>query len=90
MSTNLDARRKKLLYRCGHTGTKETDLLLGAFARDHLAELSPVQVDRLEALVVNPDPDLFNWISGRVPVPPEWDNDVFRLICRYQFDPDQP
>ena len=32
-----DTRRKRLLFRSWHRGTKETDLLLGSFAEQHLA-----------------------------------------------------
>jgi antitoxin CptB len=31
------------------------------------------------------DPDLYNWMSAREPVPPEHDNDVMRLLVAFNF-----
>lgn len=75
-----DTRIKRLLYRSSYTGTKETDVLLGQFAKRHLAELSPEMLDQYEALIENSDPDLFMWISGRKPVPAQWDTPLMKLL----------
>jgi antitoxin CptB len=75
-----DVRIKRLLYRSSYTGTKETDVLLGQFASRHLSELSPELLDQYEALIENSEPDLFMWISGRKPVPAEWDTEVMALL----------
>jgi antitoxin CptB len=75
-----DVRIKRLRYRSSYTGTKETDVLLGQFAARHLADLSPALLDQYEALIDNSDPDLFMWISGRKPVPAEWDTEIMALL----------
>src|SRR5689334_16095654 len=49
MTEPMDIRRKRLLFRSWHRGTKEADLLLGSFAERHLAAFTPEQVDRYEA-----------------------------------------
>ena len=64
MLGRMDDRRRKLQYRSDYTGTRETDLLLGSFARRHLANLSERQLDEYEALLEIEDPRLFKWISG--------------------------
>ena len=79
-----ELRVKRLRYRSSYTGTKETDVLLSQFAVRHLAELSPVMLDQYEALIENSDPDLYMWISGRKPVPPEWDTDVMALLKNFR------
>src|SRR5215469_2515586 len=57
--TNLsDPRRKRLLFRSWHRGTREADLLLGSFAERHLAGFTPEQVDRYEVLLGAEDADL--------------------------------
>ena len=84
MASFTDARRRRLLYRSSYTGTKETDLLLGQFARAHLATFSNGELDRFERLIENADPDLYMWISGRRPVPREWDNDVMQLLKEFK------
>lgn len=79
-----DVRIKRLRYRSTYTGTKETDVLLGQFAARHLAALSPEMLDQYEALIDNSDPDLFMWISGRKPVPAEWDTEVMALLQKFR------
>ena len=78
-------RRKRLLYQSAHRGTKESDLVLGAFASAHLAGFSPAQLDRYEALLDESDSDLFDWITGRQTPPPEKMNDVLRLLQSFRY-----
>jgi len=82
MSEPLEIRRKRLLFRSWHRGTREADLLLGPFAERHLTELTLGQLDRYEALLAESDATLYDWISGRVRPPPEQDSDVLQLIVR--------
>jgi len=67
--SNVDARRKRLLYQSQHRGMKEADLLLGGFAARYLAEMSESELAEFEALLDEADNDLVNWILGRNPVP---------------------
>ena len=77
---------KRLIYRSRYTGTKETDILLGSFAARHLAELEESLLDEYEALIENSDPDLYMWMSGRKPVPAEWDGEIMRLLKTFKID----
>src|SRR4051794_41875889 len=63
-SGGLDDRRKRLLFRCWHRGTREMDLILGRFADAAIAELSDSEVGQLERLIEVPDPDLYAAISS--------------------------
>jgi antitoxin CptB len=83
MRDSLDARRKRLLYRSRYRGTLETDHLIGRFAANRLAGMDEGQLDRWEALLELPDPDLFDWATRRRPVPPEHDSDVMRALIAY-------
>ena len=87
MTGVLDDRRKRLLFRSWHRGTKETDLLLGSFAEAHLAGFDAAQLDRYEALLEEDDGLLFDCITGRVPPPPELDHDVMQLLRAFRFKP---
>jgi antitoxin CptB len=82
-----DPRRKRLLFRAWHRGTREADLILGSFADQHLAGLDESQLDRFEALLEVPEPDLFDWITGRAAPPPECDHDVTRLLLAFRYTP---
>jgi len=80
-----DVRIKRLRYRSSYTGTKETDVLLGEFASRYLADMSADLLNQYEALIENSDPDLFMWISGRKPVPAEWDTEVMALLKNFRI-----
>lgn len=83
--SGLDERRKKLLYRSAYTGTKETDLLLGAFARAKLAELDEAGLDTYEALLEIPDPRLYKWITGQEEAPEEYETPILEMIRNFKL-----
>lgn len=66
-----DARRRRLLFRARHRGTHETDLLVGGFVAAEIATMDEADLDALEAVLELPDVDLFDWLTGRRPVPAE-------------------
>jgi len=66
-----DTRRRRLLFRARHRGTHETDLLVGGFVSAEIASMDAAGLDALEALLELPDVDLFDWLTGRRPVPAE-------------------
>lgn len=63
-SNGLDDRRKRLLFRCWHRGTREMDLILGRFADAEIGNLSEDDLTELERLLDVPDPDLYAAITG--------------------------
>jgi len=87
MNDSLAIRRKRLVYRCRHRGTKELDLLVGAFAERHLTELDDAQLDRFEALLELPEPLLYDWLLGKSAPPPAFDHDVTRLFLHFKYSP---
>jgi antitoxin CptB len=83
VTASANVRRKRLLFRSWHRGTRESDLILGRFADCHLAQFGEGQLDRYEALLDCADADIFDWIAGRAPLPPEHDQDVARLLLSF-------
>lgn len=83
----LDIRRKRLLFRAWHRGTREADLILGSFAESHLASFGEPQLERFEALLEIPDAELFDWINGRAAPPPLHDTDVTQLLLAFRYTP---
>ena len=79
-SGGLDDRRKRLLFRCWHRGTREMDLILGRFADAEIANLSDGEVTELERLIELPDPDLYAALSGGKPLAPEYAGALFARI----------
>lgn len=82
---DLELRRRRLRFRSLHRGSKELDLILGPFAQRYLATFDGGRLDRYERLLETPDPELYNWLVGRAPVPPEAQSDVLDLLLN--FDP---
>ncbi|MBO0739040.1 MAG: succinate dehydrogenase assembly factor 2 [Alphaproteobacteria bacterium] len=83
VSSSSEIRRKRLLFHSWHRGTRESDLILGRFAQQHLARFDEGQLDRYEALLGCSDADLFDWVCGRSTPPPEHDHDVTRLLVSF-------
>jgi len=79
-SDGLDVRRKKLLFRCWHRGTREMDLIMGRFAENNIADLSDDELNQLEQLIDLPDPDLYAAISGAGDIPAEFKGSVYKRM----------
>ena len=80
----VDTRRKRLLFRSLRRGTKESDLVVGGFAKAHLETMTDAQLDRFEALLERPDPELLGWIVGEEPVPEEQASDVIDMMIAFK------
>ncbi|MEP1930436.1 MAG: succinate dehydrogenase assembly factor 2 [Roseibium sp.] len=78
-----EARLKKILFRCWHRGMKEMDLLLGGFANAEIYKLDEDEIQELEHLLTAHDQDLYAWMTGRKPLPEEWDGPLYRRIIAY-------
>ena len=79
-SAGLDERRRRLLYRLWHRGTREMDLIMGRFADAAIGELSEAEIGELEQLADVPDPELYAWLTGSRPVPENYDIAVLRRL----------
>ena len=82
-SAGLDPRRKRLLFRSWHRGTREMDLLLGRFADHAILDMDTAALDAYEALIEAPDDDLFAWITERSPVPVDYSSGVVGTIVAF-------
>jgi antitoxin CptB len=88
-SDGLDDRRKRLLFRCWHRGTREMDLILGRFADAEIAGLSDGDMAELERLLEVPDPDLYAALTGDKALAPEYASGLFdRIKSRGAVDHD--
>ena len=74
------SRRRRLLFRATHRGTRENDILVGGFVARGLEGFSPAELDALEAIMDLPDPALADWLTGRRPIPPEHDCAMLRAM----------
>jgi antitoxin CptB len=83
-SDGLDDRRKRLLFRCWHRGTREMDLILGRFADAEISGLRDQELTELERLIDVPDPDLYAALTGDVPLDPEYAGALFERIKAFR------
>ena len=80
----LELRRKRLLYRSIYRGNRENDILLGQFARAHIAAFSAAELDQYERLLETGDNEIFDWVTGKETVPPDRDSPVVRKFLAFQ------
>jgi len=74
---------KRLMFRAHHMGSNENDILFGAFARDHLHDLTPGQAQEFETLLAHNDTDLFDWVTGKRPAPSGLQTDLMAMIVAH-------
>ena len=83
-SDGLDDRRKRLLFRCWHRGTREMDLILGRFADAEIAGLTDDELGQFERLIDVPEPDLYAALTGGVPLASEYESRLFDRIKSFR------
>ena len=83
-SGGLDDRRKRLLFRCWHRGTREMDLILGRFADTTIAGLTDDEMTELEHLIELPDPDLYAALTGDAPLASPYAGSMFNRIKSFR------
>ena len=80
LETDLSVRKKRLQYRCWHRGSREADLLLGRFADKNLPIFGETDLNQFEALLNEADPDIWDWVVGRKPIPAMLDHDIMERL----------
>lgn len=85
MTSDLDIRRKKLLYQATYRGFKEADLLIGGFAKAHLQDMSEAELDEFEALLALNDRELYNWAMGKAEPPANISGPVFNRLKSFNI-----
>ncbi|CAE8603163.1 unnamed protein product, partial [Polarella glacialis] len=83
-ASNLDRRRRTLLWKSRTRSWIEMNDLLGNFVERSLPQLSDAQADLLEQLLARNDAELFGWVSGQSAVPKELlENEVLVMLLKY-------
>jgi len=78
-----EIRRKRILYRATHRGTKEADAIVGGFFTGAVNRLSTAELDQAEALLDELDLDILDWVMGRAAVPARWQNTLFDDVITF-------
>lgn len=76
-----DVRMKRIQWRC-RRGTRELDALLQGWFAAQGATLDGAQLDALDSLLDQQDPDLWDWLMGRSDAPNQPWQGLVRAIRR--------
>jgi antitoxin CptB len=56
---------------------------MGRFADAMIGTLTDAEIDEFEQLSDQPEPDLYAWVTGDRPVPPEHDTGLFNKLRNF-------
>lgn len=82
--SELETKRKRLLYRSVYRGNKENDILLGQFARAHIAEFNEIELEQYALLLTAGDNDIYDWVARKAEPPQHMDTPVLRRLMAFR------
>ena len=59
--TNKEILKKQIIYRSAHRGSKEMDILLGNFVKEHIDDFSDDDLKNIEQILFIEDEILYRW-----------------------------
>lgn len=74
---------KKLLYQSCNRGCKETDLIIGEFARNNLDKMTNQELDIFSNILQLPDADIYDWYTHKKPMPNEIDTPLMQRLLNF-------
>ena len=77
--------RKRLTFRAWHRGTREMDLLIGSFAEKYIDGFDRRDLAVFEEILMNNDPDVYDWITERKTPPEDLKSRVLDLLLSHSF-----
>ena len=84
-------RRKRALWRAGHRGTRELDLLMTQFVQDFLpaaeteASDALARMEQIEALQQVNDPDVQVWLQNPASIPDELPEPLLSALRSFEY-----
>ena len=80
---NLSLRRKKILFKCTHRGTKELDILLGNFVSKHIDLLKSKELNYLEIILSFNDIDLYKILINKKEIDKKMNKLFLKKIIKF-------
>lgn len=81
----IENKRKQLIFRSWHRGTREMDLIMGSFADENISNFTEEEIKLYDDVLQIPDPDLYDWVSGRKEPPADAMNTVLEKFIKHNF-----
>ena len=77
-------RLKRMQMRSMRRGIKEMDLILSAYAQEHLPTMNDAALDLYDALLHENDQDLYRWVTGQATAPERFAGLVDEISMTFQ------
>ena len=68
-----DLQKKQILYRSIHRGCKETDFLIGEFAKENLENFDLEQLNLFAQFIVEDDLLIYDWLLEKADSPKKYE-----------------
>lgn len=67
---------KRIKYQTWYRGCKETDKIVGGFARAYVDEMSDAELDAFEEVLAEEDKYIYQWLTGVEDIPEDLKGNV--------------
>ncbi len=81
---NREQLLKKLLYQSCNRGCKETDLIIGQFAKLHLSDMTNIELQTFEEILHLNDADIYDWYTKKKTLPEENSSNLMTKILDFE------
>lgn len=81
--TDLEIRKRRILYQANHRGTYEADLMIGYFAKEYVPTMTIQELDVLEHIMSFDDADLTLWLTRFKEIPASLDTPMMQKMCDF-------
>lgn len=85
MTSDLEARKRRLQFRAWHRGTKEADLLIGSFVDHRLSDMTEEEIEWLERFLEENDVDIMSWMTGTLSPPSAFDGPLMDAMRKLDY-----
>ncbi len=82
---DIAARKRRLLFRASHRGTREADKMIGGFVEQRLDLLAVEDVLWFEQLLEETDVDIMSWMTRSQPCPAVYDTALMGDMQKLDF-----
>ena len=80
---NLSLRKKKILFKCTHSGTKELDILLGSYVTHYINLLKSKELDYLDVVLSFNELDLFKILTKKKAIDKKMNEYFIKKIIKF-------
>lgn len=87
MTSDLEARKRRLRFRAWHRGTKEADIMIGSFVDRAIDTMSVEDIAWFERFLEENDVDIMSWVIGRTPTPAVYEGPLMDAMRRLDYLP---